>query len=83
MILSVTRPSLYVPTLMFLWGAIATTLAAVRTPTQLIAVRFVLGLFEAGFSVSYHADMLIICANNAEQPAVLFLISTWYRKSEQ
>ncbi|KAH8892590.1 MFS general substrate transporter [Thozetella sp. PMI_491] len=66
MVLSVSRPSIYVPTLMFLWGAIATTLAAVQTPTQLIAVRFVLGLFEAGFS-----------------PAVLFLISTWYRKQEQ
>lgn len=66
MILSVTRPSLYIPAIMILWGAVSASLAAVQTPAQLIAVRFVLGIFEAGFS-----------------PAVLFLISTWYKKSEQ
>ncbi|KAK5042916.1 hypothetical protein LTR84_012005 [Exophiala bonariae] len=65
MILSRTRPSIYVSTLVVLWGAVAASMAAVQTPTQLILIRFVLGVFEAGFS-----------------PAVLFMISTWYRKSE-
>lgn len=52
MILSVTRPSLYVPTLMALWGAVAAALGAVQTTKQLIGMRFLLGVFEAGFSVS-------------------------------
>ena len=37
---------------MVLWGAIAAAMAAIQTTTQLIAMRFVLGIFEAGFSVS-------------------------------
>jgi hypothetical protein len=38
---------------MFIWGAIATTLGAIKTPQQLIGVRFLLGIFEAGFSVRF------------------------------
>jgi hypothetical protein len=52
MILSRTRPSLYIPFLMLLWGAVAAAMAAVNTPSQLLAIRFVLGVVEAGFSVS-------------------------------
>ena len=66
MILSRARPSLYVPFLMFLWGTVAALMALVQTPAQLLGVRFLLGVMEAGFS-----------------PAILFIISTWYRKHEQ
>lgn len=37
---------------MLLWGAVAAAMAAVNTPSQLLAIRFVLGVVEAGFSVS-------------------------------
>lgn len=66
MILSISRPSYYIPTLMVLWGIVATCLGAVQNTAQLIGLRVLLGVFEAGFS-----------------PAVLFLISTWYRPEEQ
>jgi MFS family permease len=66
MILSRTRPSRYVPFLMLLWGAVAALMALVRTPAQLLGMRFLLGVMEAGFS-----------------PAILFIISTWYRRKEQ
>lgn len=51
MILARLRPSLYIPTLMFLWGTCATCLGAVQTKEQLWAIRFLLGITEAGFGV--------------------------------
>ncbi|KAF2030675.1 MFS general substrate transporter [Setomelanomma holmii] len=66
MVLSRVRPSIWVPTLMVFWGTVSALMALVKTPSQLIAVRFVLGVTEAGFS-----------------PAVLFIISNWYRRHEQ
>ncbi|KAF2022394.1 MFS general substrate transporter [Aaosphaeria arxii CBS 175.79] len=66
MILSRTRPSRYVPFLMLLWGSVAALMSLVKTPAQLLGMRFLLGVMEAGFS-----------------PAVLFIISSWYRRHEQ
>ncbi|KAJ5479462.1 hypothetical protein N7530_004971 [Penicillium desertorum] len=66
MILCRTRPSIFIPIITFAWGSVAALIGAVRHHGQLIALRFLLGVFEAGFS-----------------PAVIFLISTWYRKNEQ
>ncbi|KAL4876778.1 major facilitator superfamily domain-containing protein [Aspergillus karnatakaensis] len=51
-ILSATRPSLFIP--------------AIMTRQQLVGMRFLLGIAEAGFS-----------------PALMFLISSWYRRHEQ
>lgn len=51
MILARARPSIYISSLMFLWGAVAALLSLVQTPAQLIGVRFLLGVFEAGFTV--------------------------------
>ncbi|OJJ08815.1 hypothetical protein ASPVEDRAFT_145300 [Aspergillus versicolor CBS 583.65] len=50
MILSVTRPSLFIPAIMLLWGSVCAILAAVQTWQQLVAMRFLLGIAEAGFS---------------------------------
>ncbi|KAF2106146.1 major facilitator superfamily domain-containing protein [Lophiotrema nucula] len=66
MILSRTRPSRYIPLLMVLWGSVAALMSLVKTPAQLLGMRFLLGVMEAGFS-----------------PAILFIISTWYRRHEQ
>lgn len=66
MVLSRVRPSIWIPTLMVFWGSVSALMALVNTPAQLIGVRFLLGVTEAGFS-----------------PAVLFIISTWYRRHEQ
>ncbi|KAF3044843.1 hypothetical protein E8E11_002537 [Didymella keratinophila] len=66
MVLSRVRPSIWIPTLMVFWGSVSALMALVKTPAQLIGVRFLLGVTEAGFS-----------------PAVLFIISTWYRRHEQ
>lgn len=52
MVLSRSRPSLYIPILMFLWGTVPAALAVVNTPGQLLGLRFLLGIIEAGFSVS-------------------------------
>ena len=85
MLLSRMRPSRYIPTIVFvsltpllhpetvqmliccqLWGGVVACLAAINTPAQLLAIRFLLGACEAGYA-----------------PAVLFMISMWYRRREQ
>lgn len=52
MILARTRPSVFIPIITFAWGSVAALIGAVRNHGQLIALRFLLGVFEAGFSVS-------------------------------
>lgn len=52
MILSRTRPSVFIPIITFAWGSVAALIGAVRNQSQLIALRFLLGVFEAGFRVS-------------------------------
>ncbi|KAF5008488.1 hypothetical protein FDECE_5247 [Fusarium decemcellulare] len=43
------RPSLYIGTIIVLWGSMTTTLGTVRNFGGLVAVRFMLGVTEAGF----------------------------------
>lgn len=53
MILSRWRPSRFIPTIMVLWGAACAVLAACQTWQQLVGLRFLLGIAEAGFSVRF------------------------------
>ncbi|KAJ5178157.1 uncharacterized protein N7500_000856 [Penicillium coprophilum] len=48
MILCRTRPSVFIPTITFAWGSVAASIGAVHHQSQLIALRFLLGVFEAG-----------------------------------
>ncbi|KAJ4252859.1 hypothetical protein NW762_010765 [Fusarium torreyae] len=66
MFLTRLRPSLYIPTMMILWGIVVSFMGMIKTPAQLIGLRLLLGLMEASFV-----------------PAVVFLISMWYKKTEQ
>lgn len=50
LILARTRPSRFLPAIMFLWGAITCCMAVIRNYHQLVALRFVVGIFEAGFA---------------------------------
>ena len=45
------RPSIYLPAAMTLWGSVCTATTFVRTPSELYAVRSLLGLLEAPFAV--------------------------------
>ena len=65
MILTRVRPSVYLPTLMFLWGGLAMIFAAGQTWQAIAGLRFLLGILEASFA-----------------PGVLFLLSSWYKRSE-
>lgn len=42
------RPSRWLAFLMFGWGAVSMTTAAARNAPSIIAIRFLLGMFEAG-----------------------------------
>lgn len=50
LILSRSRPSIYIPTIMALWGVVTCCMALVKNPGALMAVRFVVGILEAGFA---------------------------------
>lgn len=52
MILARSRPSLFIPALMVFWGTSCAVIAAVQDWKQLVGLRFLLGIAEAGFSVS-------------------------------
>ncbi|RFU33998.1 hypothetical protein B7463_g2337, partial [Scytalidium lignicola] len=49
LILSKTRPSVYLPGMMILWGVVTCCMATVKSFHSLLVVRFVLGVLEAGF----------------------------------
>jgi MFS family permease len=50
LVLSKTRPSIFLPIIMTLWGAATCCMAAIETYGQLVALRFVVGILEAGFA---------------------------------
>lgn len=50
LVLSRTRPSRFLPIIMFLWGGITCCMAVIHNYHQLVALRFVVGIFEAGFA---------------------------------
>ncbi|KAL5046492.1 hypothetical protein BDW71DRAFT_197443 [Aspergillus fruticulosus] len=59
------RPSIYIPTVMAIWGMLSALVGATRNAGGLYALRFLLGFVEAAF-----------------YPGALFLISSWYKRSE-
>ncbi|KAL1387995.1 vitamin H transporter [Phyllosticta capitalensis] len=50
LILSRTRPSIFLPLIMFAWGAVTCCMAAIHDFSHLVALRFILGIAEAGFA---------------------------------
>lgn len=50
MILSRSRPSIFLPAIMFIWGVITIGMAFVKSYQGLIAFRVVIGCLEAGFA---------------------------------
>ncbi|KLO78970.1 allantoate permease [Fusarium fujikuroi] len=72
MILVRLRPSLYIPAIMFLWGTCATFLGAVQSREQLWAVRFLLGVTEAGFAPG--VMFMFSCWYKREEQAKRFII---------
>lgn len=52
MILSRSRPSIFIPVIMVMWGSVCAIMAVAQNWQQLVGLRFLLGVTEAGFSVS-------------------------------
>lgn len=49
MVLSRSRPSLFLPAIMLVWGALSAAMGATKSYGALLAFRFVLGCIESGF----------------------------------
>lgn len=50
MILSRTRPSIFLPIIMFLWGTVTCFMALAKSYKDLIILRVIIGALEAGFA---------------------------------
>ncbi|KAF3769746.1 MFS general substrate transporter [Cryphonectria parasitica EP155] len=50
MILARTRPSIFLPTIMFLWGCVTIAMAWVPNYQALVGLRVVVGVLESGFA---------------------------------
>ena len=50
LILSKTKPSIFLPVIMTLWGTVTCCMAAVDSYGTLVALRFIVGILEAGFA---------------------------------
>lgn len=66
MILVRWKPSLYLPTIMAIWGCLTCIMAAINHFHHLVALRIFVGVFEAGFGK--------ICPNLAQS-----LTANWYQ----
>ncbi|KAK5658640.1 hypothetical protein OQA88_2033 [Cercophora sp. LCS_1] len=45
-----TRPSLYLPAIVLLWGVVTASISAVKTYPQLLVLRVLIGILEAGLT---------------------------------
>ncbi len=52
MLITRLRPRLYLPAIEFVWGCVVIAYIGVSNKAGLIALRFILGMIEAGFFVS-------------------------------
>jgi sugar phosphate permease len=50
LILAKTRPSIFLPTIMGLWGIVTCCMAVIQDYKHLLALRFVVGVLESGFA---------------------------------
>jgi hypothetical protein len=50
LILAKTRPSIFLPTIMGLWGIVTCCMAVVKDYNHLLVLRFVVGVLESGFA---------------------------------
>ncbi|UNI15667.1 hypothetical protein JDV02_002178 [Purpureocillium takamizusanense] len=74
MILNRTRPSLYLPGLMIVWGGMVVAYVGVNTKAHLIALRFCLGLLEAG----YFPGVLLFMSNWYKKTELARRFSVFY-----
>ena len=50
MILARTRPSIFLPSIMFLWGCVTIGMGFIHSYKELIGIRVIVGILEAGFA---------------------------------
>jgi MFS family permease len=49
-VFSRSRPSIFLPFIMCLWGTVTCCMSIIHDYKQLVALRFVVGILEAGFA---------------------------------
>jgi MFS family permease len=50
LVLGKSRPSIFLPSIMILWGALTCVMAVIKSFTHLVVLRVILGCVEAGFA---------------------------------
>jgi MFS family permease len=82
------RPSLWLAVLLFCWGALTLGFAGVKTYAQVIVIRFLIGVFEAGFfpgklclPVLCYASEWILITHGCT--GIIYYTTFWYRIEER
>lgn len=83
MILVRWKPSLYLPTIMAIWGGLTCVMAAIDSFEHLVILRIFVGVFEAGFGKTREVAMETTKADQGTAPGILLIISSWYKRDEQ
>ncbi|KAF2733335.1 MFS general substrate transporter [Polyplosphaeria fusca] len=82
MILMKVKPSIYMPTIVWVWGCIVVGMSQTKTSTGLLAGRFFLGAVEAGLSNTVALTTCADFAPRSQVPGALFVLTCWYTKRE-
>lgn len=77
-------PSRWIAFLMFSWGAITMGLGGVRSFGSVTAVRFLLGVFEAGtYQHLFCLSMAELTGPTGLFPGLVYYLTFWYRTDER
>jgi len=82
MILSRSRPSLYLPGIMLVWGVVGGLFAVIQSYEGLVVARFFLVRSILNPSIFLLTFSHQGCVESGFFPGVLFFLSSWYRKKE-
>ena len=78
LIISRTRPSLYLPSIMLLWGVVTASISAVKTYPQLLVMRVFMGILESGLTPG-----MVFIFSSWYTPHEIGKRSSWFLTSAQ
>lgn len=83
LVLKKFRPSRWIPAIVILWAIVQICMGLVKTYGQLLALRFLLGLFECGlFPGEFFVAMRDSRLMNSFDTGISFFLSGWYKRKE-
>ncbi|GAA5827553.1 hypothetical protein JCM3770_003861 [Rhodotorula araucariae] len=79
------KPSIWLPVIRFIWGRILVAQGFMQNYSGLLATRFLLSIFEAGFFPGCDELFSLHCRSTLRQqspPSAIFILSTFHMRRE-